>query len=99
MSPLYVCAADYLNRLYNLVGFLLKALLNFLRDSEHRCRAEGITCMNTYRVDVLDEAHGNHVVLRIADNLQLQLLPAEDGFLNQNLSYHTCLKSSGADCL
>ena len=37
-------------------------------------------------IDVLDEADGDLLALGVADDLQLQLLPAEDGFLDQDLS-------------
>ena len=55
--------------------------------------------MNAHRVDVLDETYGDHVAFAVADNLKLKLFPAENGFLNQNLSDKACLKASGADRL
>ena len=42
--------------------------------------------MDADRIDVLDEAHGDHLVLRVADDFNLQLFPVEDGFLNKALA-------------
>ena len=69
MSPLHVRSTDYLDCLYDLVGLLLKTLLNLLGDSQHRSGTEGVSCVNADWVDVLDEADSNHVVLRVTDNL------------------------------
>ena len=41
--------------------------------------------MHAHRIDVLDGADDDAVVLRVADNLHLVLFPAEDGFLDQDL--------------
>ena len=98
MCPLYVCSADHLDRFHNLVGFLLKTFLYVLRDRQHRCGTERISGMYTERIDVLDEADCDHIVVRITHNFQLQLFPAENGFFYKHLSYQTRLKSTGADC-
>ena len=42
--------------------------------------------MHAHGVHVLDEADGDHLVLGVADDLQLQLLPAEHRFLDQDLA-------------
>ena len=99
MGKLYVGAADDADVLYNLVGLLLKALLHLLGDGQHRCGTEGITGMHAHGVDVLDEADGNHVAGAVADNLQLQLFPSEDGLFYENLMHKACLKASCADGL
>ena len=41
--------------------------------------------MDAHGVHVLDEADGDHLVLRVADHLELQLLPSEHRFLDQDL--------------
>ena len=97
MGELYVGSADNLHAVYNLVSLLLQTLLNFLGNRKHRCRAEGVAGVNTHRVDVLDEANRDHVAFAVADNLKLQLLPAEDGLLNQHLAYEAGLKTSRAN--
>ena len=42
--------------------------------------------MHAHGVDVLDEADGDHLVLGVADDLELQLLPAQHRFLDQDLA-------------
>ena len=41
--------------------------------------------MHAHRVDVLDRAHHDHVVVAVAHQLELEFLPAEDGFLDQHV--------------
>jgi len=41
--------------------------------------------MHAHGVDVFDEADGNHLVLRVADDLDFKLFPTEHGFLDQAL--------------
>ncbi len=41
--------------------------------------------MHAHRVDVLDRADHNHVVGAVAHQLELELLPAEDGLLDEHL--------------
>jgi hypothetical protein len=41
--------------------------------------------MHAHGVDVLDEADGDHLVLGVADDLQLQLFPAQHRFLDEDL--------------
>ena len=86
MCKLAVAAADDLNLVNDAVGLLLQTLLNVLGDGQHRSGAEGIAGVNAHGVDILDEADRDHVALGITDDLQLQLFPAGDGLLNENLS-------------
>ena len=97
MGELHVGAADDLNALDDLVRSLLKPLLTFFGNGEHGRGAEGIAGMHAEGIDVFNEADGDHVVVRITHHLKLQLLPAEDGFLHQDLPHQTGLKPSGAD--
>ena len=39
--------------------------------------------MHAQRVDVFDEANGDHIVVSITDYFKLKLFPAEDRFLDQ----------------
>ena len=52
--------------------------------------------MNAHGIDILDKAYGDEVVIRVADHLQLQLFPAEDGFLHQHLTHQAGLQAPGA---
>jgi hypothetical protein len=45
--------------------------------------------VDAHRIDVLDEADGDHLVLAVADDFELQLLPAENRLLDQDLSHQT----------
>ena len=42
--------------------------------------------MHAKRVNIFNEAYGNHVILCITDDFQLQLFPSENGLFDQNLS-------------
>ena len=44
-----------------------------------------VTGVHTHRVDVLDRTHHDHVVVAVAHQLELEFLPAEDGFLDQHV--------------
>ena len=48
----------------------------------HGDRVAGV---DAHRVDVLDRADDDHVVLGVAHQLELELLPAEDALLEQDL--------------
>ena len=97
MANCYVCTTDNLNRIYYLISLLLQLLLNILRNRQHRGGTEGIAGMDSDRIDIFNEAYRYHVALCIADNLQLQLFPAQNGLFYENLSYKACLKTSRAD--
>ena len=62
VGKLYICAADDLYRFNNTVSLLLKAFLAFLRDGQHRGRAERVAGVHAERVDVFDETYGNHII-------------------------------------
>ena len=94
VCKLYVRTADDLYAVNDLVCLLLQTLLDLRGDRQHRSCAERVAGVYAHRIDVLDEAYGDHVALAVADNLELQLLPAEDGLLNENLAYETRLKTS-----
>ena len=97
MGPLDIGAANDLDGLYDFIGLLLQALLNVLGDGQHRCGAEGVAGVDTQRVNILNEADGDHIAVLIPNHFQFQLFPAKDRFLYQNLSYKACLQATGAD--
>ncbi len=53
--------------------------------------------MHAHGVHVLDEADGDHLVLGVADDFQLQLLPAEHGFLDEDLADHAGGEAAAGD--
>ena len=55
--------------------------------------------MHAKRVNIFNEAYGNHVILCITDDFQLQLFPSENGLFDQNLSHKTRLQTAFADRL
>ena len=71
MCELYIRAADHLNGLHDLVRLLLKAFLTLFGDGQHGRGAEGVSGVNTHGVNVFDEADGDHVVVRVPDDLKL----------------------------
>ena len=46
--------------------------------------------MHTHRVEVLDRAHHDHVVVTVTHQLELEFLPAVDGFLDQHVGRRGC---------
>ena len=50
-----------------------------------RCDGDGITRVHAHRVHVLDRAHDDAVVVAIAHDLELELLPADHGLLDEHL--------------
>ena len=55
--------------------------------------------MDAHRIDVLDEADRNDIVVLVADDLKLQLFPAHHGLFDQDLVHQRCLEASRADGL
>ena len=55
--------------------------------------------MNAHRINVLDEAYRDHIVVLIADDFEFQFFPAEDRFLNEDLVDQRSLKSACHDDL
>ena len=94
---LHVGAADDLDGLHDGVGLALQLGLHLLGDGEHGRGAEGVARVHAQRVDVLDEADGDHVAVLVAHDLQLQLLPAQHALLDQHLADEGGLQAAGAD--
>ena len=53
--------------------------------------------MHPHRVHVLDEADGDHLVLGVAHHFQLQFLPAQHRFLDQDLAHHARRQPAAGD--
>ncbi len=99
MGKLYVSAADDADMLDDLVGLLLQLLLQIFIDRQHGCRTEGISGVHAAGIHVLDETDRDHIVVLVADDLELELLPAQDRLLDQDLTDERCLQAAGTDCL
>ena len=97
MRPLYIGSADHLDGFYDFIRFFLQPFLHVFRNGQHRSRTERISCVNAKRINVFNEAHGDHVVFGVTNHFQFQFLPAKDGFLHKNLPHQTGLKTSCAD--
>ena len=99
MGKLHVGSADYSDLLNNPECHILKLFLKLFIYSKEWCRAEGVSCMDTHCINVLDEADGNHLVLGVPDHLHLQLFPAEDRLLDKALVCQGKLKAVPCDSL
>ncbi len=97
MSELYIRAADDANRLHDAIGVLLKALLQVLRHSQHGRDAIAVSRVHTHRVHVFDEADGDHLVLRVAHDLEFELLPTEYRLFDEYLVHQTGGNPAGRD--
>lgn len=97
MRELHVGAAGHADRIDDPVRIILKLLLHRLRHGQHRGDAEAVAGMNAHRVDVFDKTDGDLVALRIADDLQLQLFPAERALFDQHLADQTGREAAGDD--
>ena len=53
--------------------------------------------MHAQGVDILNEADGDHLTLGVPDHFQLQLFPAQNRFLHQDLAHQRGLQAPGAD--
>ncbi len=85
VGELNVGAADDFDGLHDGVRVVLQALLQRGVDGEHRGGAVAVPGVDPHGVHVFDEADGDHLVLGIADDFQLKLLPAQHRFLDQYL--------------
>ena len=97
MGKLHIGSTDYLYFIYNFICLLLKAFLNVFGDGKHRRGTEGISCVYSERVNILDKADRDHISFCITHYFQFQFFPSENGFFDQYLTDKTCLKSTCAD--
>ena len=97
VSELHVGTANHADRFHNLEGLFLQFFFELLVDGEERGCAEGVAGMHTHRVNVFDEADGNHLVLGVANHFDFEFFPTEDGFFDKALMRHREFKTVGAD--
>ena len=62
-----------------------------------RRHGDGVAGVDAHRVQVLDGADDDAVVLRVAHDLHLELFPADETFLNQQLLGRRQVQASAAD--
>ena len=77
---------DHLDGVDDIVRVFLELVLEFRGDGQHGSRAEGIPGVDPHGVDVLDETDGDLLPLGVPDDFQLELLPAEDRLLDEDLA-------------
>ena len=97
VGELDVGAADDADLLDDAESVAAEALLELLVDREERRGAVGVARVDADGVDVLDEADRDHLVLRVADDLDLELLPVEDRLLDEALVRERGVEAAGAD--
>ncbi len=61
------------------------------------CHGDGVTGVHTHRVEILDGAHHDAIVRTVSHHLELELLPAGDGLLDQNLSHRARSEAFGGE--
>ncbi len=71
------------------IGIFLQLLLQRLGDGQHGSDAEAVAGMHAHRIDVLDETDSDHVALPIPYHFKLQLFPAQNRLLNEDLPDQT----------
>ena len=97
VGPLNVAAADDTDRLDDLKGVAFEFFFKLLGNRKERCRAEAVARMNADRVDILDKAYGDHLVLGVADDLDLELLPVKNRLFDKALSRKRRVETACAD--
>jgi hypothetical protein len=97
VGELDIGAADHADGFDDPVGIILEPGLKFGGDGEHGRDAEGIAGVHPHGIDILDETDGDHPVFGVADHLQLEFLPAEDRFLDEDLVDHAGGKAAAGD--
>ena len=97
MRELHVRAADDADLLDDLERVAPQTLLEVLGNREERRGAVAVARVDANRIDVLDEADRDHLVLGVADDFDLELLPVEDGLFDQALVRERGVKAARAD--
>ena len=97
MSKLNVGSSNDADGFDNIIGMLLETLLKLRVYGQHRSGTIRISRMHAHSINILYKAHCDHLILRISNNLKLQLFPSEDRFLDKDLPDKTKRKSSADD--
>ena len=73
-------------------------VLEFAIGERHRrCDRDRVAGVHTHRIDVLDRADHDHVVVAVAHQLELELLPPEDRLFDQHLVDRACGQAAQHD--
>ena len=84
-GKLAVASAFHPQGPHNVEGGGAEHLKLFVREGHRRGHNDGIAGVDAHRVHILHGADGDAVALAIPDDLKLDLLPAGDALLHQNL--------------
>ena len=66
-------------------GGVAHALVFLVGERERGCDRDAVAGVHAHRVDVFDRADDDEVVGDVAHHLELEFLPADDGFLDEDL--------------
>ena len=94
---MHIAAAGDTDGVDDAVAVILKLLLDFFGNGEHRGNAETVTGMNAYGIDVFNETDGDFLTFGIADNFEFEFLPAQHALFDQHLTDQTGGKTAGND--
>jgi hypothetical protein len=67
-------------------GGVAELLVGLVGERHLRRDGHGVAGVHAHRIEVLDRAHDDDVVEPIADDLELELVPAADGLLDEHLA-------------
>src|SRR5207237_1131156 len=67
-------------------GRIAERVKGLVAERHLRRDRDRVARVHAHRVDVLDRADDDDVVLAVAHDLELELVPAEDGFLDEHLA-------------
>ena len=67
-------------------GGIAQALVFLVGQGLRRCDGDAVAGMHAHRIEVLDAAHDDAVVRRVADHFHLEFLPAQHRFLDQHFA-------------
>ena len=64
---------------------IAELLVELVAERLYRCHGDAVTGMDAHWIDVLNRADDDNRVVSISHQLQLELAPAQHGFLDQDL--------------
>ena len=80
-------------------GGIAHGLVLLVRQGLRRSDGDRITRVHSHGIEVLDGADDHDIVVQVAHHLELELLPAENGLLYQDLRDRTQIKAPPDDAL
>src|SRR5262249_34906582 len=78
-------------------GAVAHRLVFLVRQGEDRGDGDRVAGVHAHRVDVLDAADDDAVVLLVADDLKLVFLPTQDRLVDLDLADHALAQAAGDD--